>query len=265
VPDGVALVTGASAGIGRHLAEGLARRGLAVAGLARTPDRLATAMREVADATGGRTLAVAADVTDRAAVEAAVARVEAELGPVDLLVNNAGLMDAAEVPVWQADPDDWWRVVESHVRGPLLLVHAVVPGMVERGRGRVVDLASGLSTRAETLYSAYSVGKTGQMRLTEALAVSLEGTGVAVFDLAPGVVRTEMSTSMSIHEGRTDWTAPETVVELVAAIAAGELDAWSGRFLRAGGDDLTTLRRVVPEGDARRLRLRAYGPDDPIA
>jgi NAD(P)-dependent dehydrogenase (short-subunit alcohol dehydrogenase family) len=265
VPSGVALVTGASAGIGRHLAEGLARRGMAVAGLARTPDRLTTAMREVADASGGRTLAVAADVTDRGAVEAAVARVEAELGPVDLLVNNAGLMDAAEVPVWQADPDEWWRVVESHVRGPLLLVHAVVPGMVERGRGRVVDLASGLSTRAQTLYSAYSVGKTGQMRLTEALAVSLEGTGVAVFDLAPGVVRTEMSTSMSIHEGRTDWTAPETVVELVAAIAAGELDAWSGRFLRAGGDDLTTLRRVVPEGDARRLRLRAYGPDDPIA
>jgi NAD(P)-dependent dehydrogenase (short-subunit alcohol dehydrogenase family) len=174
-------------------------------------------------------------------------------------------MDAAEVPVWQADPDEWWRVVESQVRGPLLLVHAVVPGMVERGRGRVVDLASGLGTRAQRLYSAYSVGKTGQMRLSEALAVSLEGTGVGVFDLAPGVVRTAMSTAMSIHEGRTEWTPPEAVVELVAAIAAGELDAWSGRFLRAGADDLATLRRVVPEGDARRLRLRPYGPDDPIA
>jgi NAD(P)-dependent dehydrogenase (short-subunit alcohol dehydrogenase family) len=174
-------------------------------------------------------------------------------------------MDAEEVPVWEADPDEWWAVVESHVRGALLLVHAVVPGMVTRNRGRVVSLASGLSTRGGAVYSAYSVGKTGLMRLTENLAAALDGTRVRAFDLAPGVVETTMSRSMSIHEGRTDWTAPETVVELVAAIAAGELDAWSGRFLRAGGDDLTTLRRVVPEGDARRLRLRAYGPDDPIA
>jgi NAD(P)-dependent dehydrogenase (short-subunit alcohol dehydrogenase family) len=263
--SGVALVTGASTGIGRHLVEGLARRGMAVAGLARSAGRLEAAMAEVATATGARTLAVTADVTDRAAVEAAVARVEAELGPVDLLVNNAGLMDPAEVPVWQADPDDWWRVVESHVRGPLLLVHAVVPGMVERGRGRVVDLASGMSTRGGVLYSAYSVGKTAQMRLTEVLVASLEGTGVHAFDLAPGVVRTGMSTGMSLHEGRTDWTDPQAVVGLVAAIAAGELDAWSGRFMRAGVDDPDTLRRTALEGDARRLRLRPYGPEDPIA
>ncbi|MQA35631.1 SDR family oxidoreductase [Modestobacter roseus] len=259
----VALVTGASAGIGRHLAQGLAARGAAVAGLARSADRLQTAMDEVAAATGARTLAVPADVTDRAAVESAVARVTAELGPVDLLVNNAGLMDPAEVPVWQADPDEWWRVVESHVRGPLLLVHAVVPGMVERGQGRVIDLGSGLSTRGRDLYSAYSVGKTGLMRLTEVLHAGLAGTGVHAFDLSPGVVETAMSVAMSIHEGRTEWTDPQVVVDLVAAIAAGELDQWSGRFVRAGADELDTLRSVQPEGDARMLRLRRYGDDDP--
>src|SRR5438067_13712591 len=86
--SGVALVTGASSGIGRHLVEGLAARGMAVAGLARSEDRLRTAMEEVATATGGRTLAVAADVTDRASVDAATARVAEELGPIDLLVNN---------------------------------------------------------------------------------------------------------------------------------------------------------------------------------
>jgi NAD(P)-dependent dehydrogenase (short-subunit alcohol dehydrogenase family) len=261
---GVALVTGASTGIGRHLAEGLARRGMAVAGLARGAERLGTEMDVVADATGARTLAVAADVTDRAAVEAAVARVHEEFGRVDLLVNNAGLMDAAEVPVWQADPDQWWEVVTSHVRGALLLVHAVVPGMVERGSGRVVDLASGLSTRGGRLYSAYSVGKTGLMRLTETLAAGLQGTGVHAFDLAPGVVRTAMSTSMSIHENRTDWTDPEQVVELVAAIAAGELDQWSGRFMRAGSDDLDLLRRTTPDDAARQLRLLPFGEDDPV-
>ncbi|WP_448623580.1 SDR family oxidoreductase [Geodermatophilus sp. URMC 64] len=261
----VALITGASTGIGRHLAEGLAARGMAVAGLARGAGRLTAAMDEVAAATGARTLAVAADVTDRASVEAAVARVHAELGRVDLLVNNAGLMDAAEVPVWQADPNEWWAVVESHVRGGLLPARAVVPGMVERGSGRVVDLASGLSTRGGRLYSAYSVGKTGLMRLTEVLAAGLEGTGVRVFDLAPGVVRTAMSTSMSMHEGRTDWTDPERVVAFVAAIAAGELDAWSGRFVHAGFDDLDALRRTTPEGAQRQLRLRPYAEGDPAA
>jgi NAD(P)-dependent dehydrogenase (short-subunit alcohol dehydrogenase family) len=260
----VALITGASAGIGRHLAEGLAARGMAVAGLARTPGRLTAAMDEVAAATGARTLAVAADVTDRAAVDSAVARVLEEFGHVDLLVNNAGLMDADEVPVWEADPDEWWAVVTSHIRGGLLPVRAVVPGMVARHRGRVVSLASGLSTRGGRLFSAYSVGKTGLMRLTETLAAGLGGTGVHAFDLAPGVVRTAMSTSMSIHEDRTDWTDPADVVALVAAIAAGELDQWSGRFLHTGFDDLDTLRSTRPEGVGRQLRMIPYGDEDPV-
>jgi len=260
----VALVTGASTGIGRHLVEGLAARGVAVAGLARTEDRLVAAMAEVAEATGARTLAVPADVTDRRAVDRAVARVADVLGRVDLLVNNAGLIDAAEVPVWEADADQWWDVVTSHIRGAQLMVRAVVPGMLARGHGRVVNLASGMSIRANRDYSAYSVAKTGLMRLTETLAVSLGGSGVHAFDVAPGVVDTPMTRSMEMWRDFTDWTPPERVVELIAAVAAGELDAWSGRFLRAGADDLATLRGVAPEDTARQLRLRPYGDDDPL-
>ena len=261
----VALVTGASSGIGRHLVEGLAARGVAVAGLARTEDRLKTAMAEVAESTGARTLAIAVDVTDPAAVDAAIARVADELGRVDLLVNNAGLVDAAEVPVWEADPDQWWDVVASHVRGAQLLVRAVVPGMLARGHGRVVNLASGMSTKANRDYSAYSVAKTGLMRLTEALAGALEGTAVRAFDVAPGVVDTPMTREMPMWRGFEDWTPPERVVELVTTIAAGDLDAWSGRLLRAGVDDLETLRARTPEDAARQLRLRPYGDDDPLA
>lgn len=263
--SGVALVTGASSGIGRHLVEGLAARGMAVAGLARTEDRLRTAMDEVAAATGGRTLAVAADVTDRASVEEAVGVVREELGPIDLLVNDAGLIDEFEVPVWEADPDQWWDVVSSHVRGALLTVRTVVPWMVLRNRGRIVDLASGMGTRANPDYSAYSVAKSGLMRLTESLAAALEGSDVRAFDVAPGVVDTPMTRSMHMWQGFEDWTPPEQVVELVAAIAAGELDQWSGRFVRAGKDPLDVLRATTPEGDARRLRLRPYGCDDPLA
>jgi NAD(P)-dependent dehydrogenase (short-subunit alcohol dehydrogenase family) len=259
----IALVTGASTGIGRHLVEGLGARGMAVAGLARGEERLRTAMDEVAAATGARTLAVTADVTDRDSVEAAVARVTDELGRVDLLVNNAGLVDAAELPLWEADPDQWWDVVASHIRGGFLLSRAVVPWMLLRNRGRVINIASGMSVRARPEYSAYTVAKTGLMRMTEALATALEGSDVRVFDLAPGVIRTDMTRGMPLHAGRTDWTDPERVVELVAAIAAGELDAWSGRFLHAGQDDLDTLRGITPEGVARQLRLRPYGDGDP--
>jgi NAD(P)-dependent dehydrogenase (short-subunit alcohol dehydrogenase family) len=261
----VVLVTGASTGIGRSLVEGLAARGMAVAGLARNEERLATAMAEVAESSGVRTLAVAADVTDRAAVDAAVARVADELGRVDLLVNNAGVIDAAEVPVWEADVDQWWDVVASHVRGAQLLVRAVVPGMLARGHGRVVNLASGMGIRANRDYSAYSVAKTGLMRLTEALDLSLQGSGVRAFDVAPGVVDTPMTRSMDMWRDFTDWTPPERVVELVAAIAAGELDAWAGRFVRAGKDDLQTLRELTPTDAARQLRLEPYGDGDPVA
>jgi NAD(P)-dependent dehydrogenase (short-subunit alcohol dehydrogenase family) len=263
--SGVALVTGASSGIGRHLVEGLAARGMAVAGLARNADRLQTAMDEVATATGARTLAVAADVTDRASVEAAVAEVVGKLGQVDLLVNNAGLIDEFEVPVWEADADQWWDVVSSHIRGAQLTIRTVVPWMVLRNRGKVVNLNSGMGARGVAEYSAYSVAKAGLMRLTESLTLGLEGSDVRAFDVAPGVVETPMTRAMPKWQGFTGWTPPEAVVELVAAIAAGELDQWSGRFVRAGQDDLDVLRSTTPEGVARQLRLRPYGDTDPIA
>ncbi len=102
------------------------------------------------------------------------------------------------------------------------------------------------------------------MRISEALDASLVGSDVTAFDLAPGVVDTPMTRAMSLHDGRTDWTPPEKVVEFVAAIAAGELDPWSGRLLRVGADDLDVVRALQPEDDARRLRLRPYGDDDPL-
>ena len=261
----VAVVTGASAGIGRHLVDDLAQRGMTVVGIARGEQRLRTAMSEVQATTGSRTLAIAVDVTDVDAVAAAGARVLSELGQVDLLINNAGLIDAAEVPVWEADPEQWWQVVTSHVRGAQLMARAFVPGMISRGSGRVINLVSSMGTRAEPQYSAYSIGKTGLMRLTETLAVSLAGSGVCAFDVAPGLVDTEMTRSMPKWRDHTEWTPPAKVVDLVAAIAAGDVDAWTGRFLRAGVDDVNSLPDLAPGDAARRLRLRAYGDGDPVA
>ncbi len=251
-----ALVTGASRGIGRQLAIGLARAGLDLALLARDEVLLRSTAEEV-EAAGRRAVVLTADVTDDGAVRAAVAEAEEALGSIDLLVNNAGVIDP-EVPLWETDPERWWAVVETNVRGPFLLAHAVVPGMLARGGGRVVDLNSGAGTRDNDVASAYYVSKTALFRIGGALHEAGYHRGLRSFELAPGVVRTDMTASMRAHEGRTEWTEPAEVIDLVVSLARGELDALSGCYVRAGADTPESLRELVARGlgpDERRLRV----------
>jgi len=131
----VALVTGASQGIGRVVTTALGAAGFRVAAAARSVDQL----HELEAQTGA--LAVPLDVTDPLAVTAAVARVESELGPIDLLVNNAGISGESGTS-WEVDPDEWWKVIEVNVLGPFLCSRAVMPAMVKRGAGRIVNVSS---------------------------------------------------------------------------------------------------------------------------
>ncbi|MEE6274092.1 SDR family NAD(P)-dependent oxidoreductase [Georgenia wangjunii] len=256
-PARTALVTGASRGIGRGLALGLAAAGLDVAVLARDGGRLAEVAAEI-EALGRRAVAVTADVADPGAVARAVATAEEALGSLDLLVNNAGRIDA-EVPLWEADTEEWWSVVETNVRGPFLLARAVVPGMLARGGGRVIDLNSGSGTRDMDVATAYNVSKTALFRIGGSLHEAGYDRGLRAFELAPGVVRTDMTDGMVMHEGRTSWTDLAEVVDIVVALAGGDLDHLSGRYLRAGTDTADELRARRPDPDpaspARRLRV----------
>ena len=196
------------------------------------------------------------------------------LGSVDLLVNNAGVIDPAEVPVWEAEPQDWWDVVETDLRGPFHCVRAVVPGMLRRGGGRVIDLNSGAGARDREIYSAYCAAKAGLFRIGGNLHLAGFERGLRSFELSPNVVETDMTHSMPMHEGRSEWTPVEAVVALAVAVARGELDAWSGCFLRAGTDTPESLAAAAAEltGDPkgrvaapfRRLVVHPYGPSDPI-
>ncbi|WP_415803543.1 SDR family NAD(P)-dependent oxidoreductase, partial [Isoptericola cucumis] len=270
-PARTALVTGATRGIGRAVALGLARAGLDVALLARDAGRLAEVAAEVR-ALGRAAVALPCDVTDARAVASAVRRAEAPvaeggLGSVDLLVNNAGRIDA-EVPLWAADPDEWWSVLETNVRGPFLLARNVVPGMLARGGGRVVDLNSGSGSHDNADASAYNLSKTALMRLGAGLHLAGHDRGLRVLELAPGVVRTDMTGAMRAHEGRTDWTPVERTVDLVTAFAAGELDGCSGWFVRASHDTPESLAALAARAEApaaRRLRVQPAAGDDPLA
>ncbi|SDS60835.1 NADP-dependent 3-hydroxy acid dehydrogenase YdfG [Paraoerskovia marina] len=271
-PARTVLVTGATRGIGRAVAEGLAvpdgsSDTHAVALLGRDAQRVHETVESVRETTGASVIGVVADVLDRAAVAAAVARVEEAWGGVDLLVNNAGVIDA-EVPLWEADPDEWWHVVETNLRGAFEMSRAVVPGMIARGGGRVVDLASGASTHEMVGSSAYNASKTALVRMGAHLHAAGAPHGLRVFEVSPGSVRTDMTAAMPLHANRTEWTPVEDLVEMVRAIARGELDDWSGAYLRVTHDDPRTLSAAAAAGravgDARRLRVRPWGDDDPM-
>jgi 3-oxoacyl-[acyl-carrier protein] reductase len=194
-----ALVTGAGRGIGRGLAVGLARHGFRLVLVGRTPEHLERTAGEARDAGGDVAAVVPVDVTDAAGVRSAVAHAQdalADDGGIGLLVNNAGVIERREVPFADDDPEDLWRVVETNVRGPVLVTHAVLPAMLARGGGRVVNINSGAAFRPSPAYTGYGLSKGALARLTTLLDAQYRDAGLRVFDLAPGVVATDMTASM---------------------------------------------------------------------
>jgi 3-oxoacyl-[acyl-carrier protein] reductase len=263
----VALVTGAGRGIGREIAVGLAAEGMAVALVGRNHGTLVETLRECVRH-GARGVAVTADVTRPGAVREAVRAVERDIGPVDFLVNNAGQVDRDEVPVWETDPAQWWQVVETNLRGPYNLLRSVLPGMVERGRGRVVNLNSGFALRPDGHYTAYATSKGALLQLSDNIADSLAAHHVVVLDISPGAVQTEMTARMPMFRDMKAWESIPYTVAVTVDAARGRFDALHGRFIHAGRDNLELLverAEAIREADARTLRLRPYGEDDPLA
>ena len=262
----VGLVTGAGRGIGREIALGLAEQGMNVGVLGRNRDALADTLRSCVRH-GVKCVAVPADVTHFGAVREAVRTIERDLGPVDLLVNNAGQVDRGEVPLWESDPGQWWSVVETNLRGPYNLLRTVLPGMVERQRGRVVNINSGMALRPEWRYSAYSTSKTALLRLGDNVAGPLRPHGVTVLDISPGAVDTAMTAGMPMFADMVHWGSIPLLVSTVVDAGRGRLDLLHGRFLHLGQDNVGELLEqagLISEHDARTLRLRPYGADDPM-
>lgn len=264
-----ALVTGAGRGIGRGLAQGLAAAGWDLALVGRTPDHLDAVAAQIRAAHPDRTvLTLPADVTAADQVTAAVAAAEQGLGGIGLLVNNAGVIERREVDLASDDVEDVWRVIEVNVRGPLLLTHAVLPGMLDRGAGHIVNINSGSGHRPSEVYTGYGISKGALARLTTMVHAQVADRGVRVLDVAPGVVVTDMTQAMPLHDGRAEWTPVEASVDLIDAFGSGRLDALSGRFVRAGTDTEESLlahAEQIVAADGRTLRLAAWGEDDPVA
>jgi NAD(P)-dependent dehydrogenase (short-subunit alcohol dehydrogenase family) len=257
----VAVVTGGGRGLGRAFAQTLAAAGHAVAVIARSTDELA---ETVASIEAGRSHAFTADVTDADAVGAAFAGIEQSLGPIDLLVNNAGVIGPLG-PFADSAIDDWWRTIEVNLRGQILCAHQVLPGMIARRSGRIINIASGGGATMLPYLSAYVTSKAALIRFAECLAAETRQHGIAVFAMGPGTVRTQMSEySLNSPEGRRwlPWfrdiftegrdLPPERPAELLLTLASGRADALSGCFLQPSDD----LDRVIEAAaDVERQKL----------
>ena len=226
--DRVAIVTGASAGIGRATALALADAGASVVVTARRAERLETLTQEI-EAAGGKCLPMAADVVSLDEVAAVVAGAREQLGSIDILVNNAGVMRVA--PITDTDVDDWTRMVDVNVKGVLHFLHAVLPTMVDQGSGHIVNVGSVAGRRPFPGASVYSATKFAVRALSWGLHLELGNAhGIRVTDIQPGYVATELL-----------WGDPET--------SAAWDQAWEGR------------RTLQSEDIARSILFAVTSPD----
>lgn len=217
------LVTGASSGIGRACAEAFARAGARLALCARRGDRL----EELAAGLDAEVHRFELDVRDRAAVDAAVADLPDGWGEIDVLVNSAGLA-AGLAPLQDGDPDDWERMLDTNVKGLLWVTRAVLPGMLARGRGHVVNIGSVAGHETYPSGAVYCASKAAVDRITAGLRMDVLGSGVRVSTVDPGLVDTEFSVvrfagdrdrAAGVYQGMTPLTGAD-VAETVVWVAS---------------------------------------------
>ena len=264
----VALVTGGGRGIGRATAQVLAAAGARVIITSRSQEELNQTLA-LMEQEGGRGHAIAADVTNQSSIEHVVQQAEEHVGPLDLLVNNAGSA-LGFGKIAEVDPKQWWRDVEINVYGSFLSTHAMLPSMLARRRGRIINVVSYLGTVPFPYGSAYSISKTALIRFTETLALETRDQGISAFAIHPGTVLTQLTPQKSPESGSPllpdqfvegfrarSVDPPELGANLIAFLATGKADALSGRYISAHDDTRTLIERAeeIQQNNLYTLRL----------
>jgi NAD(P)-dependent dehydrogenase (short-subunit alcohol dehydrogenase family) len=232
----IALVTGASSGIGAHLARSLAAAGADIVLAARRLDRLESLQKEI-EATGRRAASVRLDVTERASVEAAVEAAEAKLGPIDILINNAGLADTQSF--LDMSEESWRTVIDTDLTGVWRVGQVVARKMAPRGRGSIINLASVLSLVVQKNQSNYATAKAGVAQLTRAMALELGRAGVRVNAIAPGYFQTEINAEFFAT------AAGRSYAERLFPRRLGELSELDGPVLLLASDAGSFITGIV--------------------
>lgn len=264
----VAIVTGGGRGLGQAIAQTLAEAGAVVAIAARSVTQLVETVALI-EQQGGRALSFEVDVSDQETVQQMVAKVEQTLGAVDLLVNNAGVITPLG-PIWEVDADEWWRCLDINLRGSFLCTRSVLPGMIARRQGRILNMASVAGRQAIPYGSAYVISKTALIRFTENIAVETQAYGISAFAIEPATVRTAMTEYLYSSEAGQKWApwfqqvfdegldvSVEHVTRLVLSLALGQADALSGCTISIADDLAELVKRAVAikQDDLYTLKL----------
>lgn len=270
----LALITGGSRGIGNYLVRGFAQAGYSVVFTATdgfAAEALARDLTEDLTLPDGVSIHGAglnvADPTSVSTLRKTVLNIEEQTGTkLGVIINNAGVIEMPEGPVWEVPADQLYRTITTNVLGPFYMVREFAPVLLDNvaaggaGAGRIIDINSGSGSHGSNEYAAYSASKMALFRLADSVHHYGYERGLRIFELAPGVIRSDMTESMPVHDWRTDadWTNPDDVVALALGMASGELDEFSGRFARAGHDTVASLRQAIDAGldeDFRTLRM----------
>jgi NAD(P)-dependent dehydrogenase (short-subunit alcohol dehydrogenase family) len=258
----VAVITGGGRGIGVKIAASLALAGARVIVAGRRRADLERTAAEI-HSMGGETLPMAVDVTQKDQVEKLRTAIAARGGGIDLLVNNAGILGKPG-RWWQQATDDWWRVLEVNLKGTMLLTQTFLPGMLARGKGRIINLGSNAGLKPVFGLGPYAVSKAALLRLTDSLSTDLEGTGVTVFAVSPGLVKTDLSRTLPSYDKipKELWLPAGRVAQLCLTIAGGRADRLTGRYLHAGEDMDAIIGNadLIVEQDWYAMRLREANP-----
>ena len=246
----VVIVTGASRGIGRAVARAAAAKGASVGLMARSEPDLERARDEL----GGKSAIAVADVTDRGSVEAGIAQLAAALGPVDVLVNNAGIGKYASV--LHTDVEEFERLVQVNYLGAVYATKAVLPGMVERRRGHIVNVSSIVGRIGTPFEAAYSASKFAMTGLSEALAVEVEPFNIGVSMVSPGPVDTDFFETRGVPYARSfpKPVSAERVAEaVIAAVEHNRREQLIPRWFRQALIFKTLVPPLFYRGTSRSL------------
>ncbi len=246
----VALVTGGAQGIGRAICQRLSANGALVALMDIEPEAARQTAGEISTA-GGRAIALAGDVADPERLAAVVGEVQSQLGPISILVNNAGINTSKDRrPIHEYSPDDWHRILRVDLTGVYVVSKAVVPGMIRRGGGRIVNIASIAGLVPLRLQSAYVAAKAGVVNLTRSMALELGPSGILTNCVAPGSILTrgtrslfygntgeqsEVAKSLLAHVPLGRPGEPEEIAHAVTFLVAPEASYINGAVLTVDG------------------------------
>ncbi|MDO7906419.1 3-ketoacyl-ACP reductase [Paenibacillus sp. JX-17] len=211
-----AIITGAGKGIGKAIAESLAKEGVSLGLIARTLSDLEELQRTLGDTYGVKVVSAVADISDRTQAEAAIASLELELGAIDILINNAGTAQFGTL--LEMDPEQWERILNVNVMGTYYVTRAVLPSMIAQNSGSIINVSSTAGERGFATGSAYCASKFAVLGMTESLMQEVRKSNIRVTALTPSTVNTELSVNAGLKIGDEDrMMQPEDVAELALA------------------------------------------------